>query len=744
MLKTLSFFIFILFSSFSLAQNYDFIWATSGGGLKDDRSHDLCIDSEGNILVTGQFMETAIFDGLEIVHDGVLDALFLVKYNPLGEILWIRSSIGPGASGGPESGRTMGWAVKTDKDDNIYVTGQYIGWIDLDGIILPDDGGCEEFFIAKYDKNGTILWAKHAYGIYMVSGHDLVIDSNDDVIVTGSYGHHNFSGFADFGPVRLNSPGGNQIFYAKYDKNGNFIWAKDAGSPIIGGQERGNGITIDDQDNFLVTGNFSGIANFDNIQVTCRGDRDVFLAKYNSNNNIEWVKTYGGNSRDESLDVLLDDVNHVYVTGLFTDNLIYDNGQVQGIGDWDIFLLKCDYDGNVLWAKVAGGTGTDAGQKITFDADGNLYLIGYFENLATFENIQISSSNGSASFLAKYNTDGELIWVQSLGLCKKENGFGIQSNQNQNLVLTAHFLETITLGQTTLESAGESDVLIAEYGLINQPPIASAGNDTTILVCEEVEFDGSESTDPDGNIVEYLWDFGDGSPVANGVIVSHTFVEGIYQVTLTVVDAAGATATDEMFVTVITTIEKIDQLIEYIKNLNLHKGTENSLVSKLETAKKSIEKENINAAINQLGAFINNLQAQSGKKISQQDADYLIAQAERIIACLEHSLAKQTSDQNMQSKTVTNYQLLGNFPNPFNPTTTIIYSLQEENFVTLDIYNCKGQKVKTLSSTIKSAGEHNAVWNGMDDSGIFLPSGLYFCKMTVGDFNKTISMLLLK
>ncbi|HPR18437.1 MAG TPA: FlgD immunoglobulin-like domain containing protein, partial [Candidatus Cloacimonadota bacterium] len=89
--------------------------------------------------------------------------------------------------------------------------------------------------------------------------------------------------------------------------------------------------------------------------------------------------------------------------------------------------------------------------------------------------------------------------------------------------------------------------------------------------------------------------------------------------------------------------------------------------------------------------------------------------------------------------------LYQNSPNPFNPETTITFSVtQSSAFATLEIFNMKGQKVKTLVNTTLSAGRHAIVWNGEDDDGKVVSSGIYFYKLRSGDFQKTRKMLLLK
>jgi len=85
---------------------------------------------------------------------------------------------------------------------------------------------------------------------------------------------------------------------------------------------------------------------------------------------------------------------------------------------------------------------------------------------------------------------------------------------------------------------------------------------------------------------------------------------------------------------VLTPADAIERLIAKVRSLNLHKGTENSLIAKLESAIKSLDKGKDNAAVNKLGAFVNEVEAQSGKKIGADDASDLIADVARIIAAI--------------------------------------------------------------------------------------------------------------
>jgi len=88
--------------------------------------------------------------------------------------------------------------------------------------------------------------------------------------------------------------------------------------------------------------------------------------------------------------------------------------------------------------------------------------------------------------------------------------------------------------------------------------------------------------------------------------------------------------------------------------------------------------------------------------------------------------------------------LVGNFPNPFNPETTIKFNTARAGNVTIDIFNIRGQKIKTIANDNFGVGLHRVVWDGADSDGRKVASGVYFYRMTTGEFTQTRRMLLMK
>ena len=105
----------------------------------------------------------------------------------------------------------------------------------------------------------------------------------------------------------------------------------------------------------------------------------------------------------------------------------------------------------------------------------------------------------------------------------------------------------------------------------------------------------------------------------------------------------------------------------------------------------------------------------------------------------------EISDQNTAYEVITPANIkLSNYPNPFNPSTTIAYALPRSGKVKLAIYNLKGQRVKDLVDEFQLMGNYKAVWNGRDNHNNSVASGIYFIRLDAGKNTKVSKILMLK
>ncbi|RKY89829.1 hypothetical protein DRQ15_08705, partial [candidate division KSB1 bacterium] len=90
------------------------------------------------------------------------------------------------------------------------------------------------------------------------------------------------------------------------------------------------------------------------------------------------------------------------------------------------------------------------------------------------------------------------------------------------------------------------------------------------------------------------------------------------------------------------------------------------------------------------------------------------------------------------------FSLSQNYPNPGNPSTTITFTLPQKAHVTLEIYNLLGQRVRTLVEGVKEAGSHSVVWDGRDEWGKIVPTGIYLYRLQSADFVRVKKMVLVR
>ena len=237
-------------------------------------------------------------------------------------------------------------------------------------------------------------WATQAGGTNSDEGYAITIDDAGNSYVTGY-----FCGTATFGSYSLTSSGINDIFVAKMDAVGNWLWATNAGGTNY---NHGSGITIDEAGYSYVTGDFSGTATFGSYSLSSSGGFDIFIAKVDADGNWQWATQAGGSVSDGGKGITMDDTGNSYVTGFFSDTATFGSYSLHSSGGLyvtDIFVAKIDAAGNWLWATKAGGINLDIGYEITIDDAGNSFVTGRFMGTATFGSYSLISS-GYDNFVA--------------------------------------------------------------------------------------------------------------------------------------------------------------------------------------------------------------------------------------------------------------------------------------------------------------------------------------------------------
>ena len=295
--------------------------------------------------------------------------------------------------------RDQGFGVSTFSDGSSIVTGSFYNTVTFGSTTLtashvgstPSTDG----FVAKIDSNGNYLWAKQFGGTDTDQGLSVSTLSDGSCIITGF-----FQGAANFGDTTLNSSGNQDIFITKVDSNGNFLWATQAGG--ASGFDTGYSIDALNDGSSIITGRFiEGTASFGATTLTSANDNDTYIAKLDSNGNFLWVTQGTGDnigSNTGSAVSSLSDGSSI-TTGTFSSSLTFGETTLENNGYDGIFITKVDGNGNVLWAKHAGGERHDSSNGISTLSDGSSIITGHFEGSASFGDITLTAPDYNLSLI---------------------------------------------------------------------------------------------------------------------------------------------------------------------------------------------------------------------------------------------------------------------------------------------------------------------------------------------------------
>ncbi len=313
-----------------------------------------------------------------------------------------------------------------DSDDNIYVTGWFDGINNFGGVTLTNqstDGS--DIFVAKYNSGGALQWAERAGDSpnNFDQGFGVGVDTNGNVYVTGG-----FYGPADFGSTNLpGSPDGSQSFFlAKYDNAGTVQWVQQSSGGY--GSVYGTGIAVDGAGNSYAIGydNDGATITFGSTNLSFPGSTGVgytiFLVKYDNSGAVQWAQSMGGSHETWATKVAVDAFENVYVAGSFGSSKT--GGSTLRIGASNLvvsagslknmFVAKFDSAGNLTWVQQPKGGNVDGG-AVAVDEAGNVYVTSWFTgtSLNFGGGVSLAGAPTLNAFIAKFNSSGAIKWARA-------------------------------------------------------------------------------------------------------------------------------------------------------------------------------------------------------------------------------------------------------------------------------------------------------------------------------------------
>ena len=418
------------------AQNV--FWAKNANGAKLDEGNGIAVDENGNTYITGHFESTTLSFGAVTCTNSTSSNytdVFISKFDINGNCIWAKSAGG--------SSYEYGNAIAVDNNGNVFVTGRFESTtMNFDGTIITNSGS-RDIFIAKYDSNGVIKWAKAIGGYYDEEGLGISCDGSGNVYVTGYFDSNSLN----FDSQTLTNNGGTDIFVAKFNASGSNQWAI-----AIGGNddERAKAIKTDNAGNTFITGFYKSPSIVFGVTTLTNSGSDacLFVAKINSNGNSMWATSASSiNGGIMANGISIDNSGNSYVAGTF-------EGTATTIGTTTLTninspndntsIAKFDNSGNPQWANCAipGPEGNEA-YCIATDISGNSYISGWFTPPSvTFGSIVLNGVGyGDNIYLVKYNNAGQVQHAYRFAGSGASGGYGngIACDNYGNAFLTGYF-----------------------------------------------------------------------------------------------------------------------------------------------------------------------------------------------------------------------------------------------------------------------------------------------------------------
>jgi hypothetical protein len=517
----------------------------------------------------------------------------------------------------------------------------------------------------------------------------------------------------------MTSAGSTDIVLARYSSAGAYITQRRFGSTGI---DDGEGVAIDASGNIYTTGRFEGTVSFGGSSLVAgAGITNVYLAKYNSSVTHQWSQKFGGSNANAGDKVTVDAASNVLVTGYYNGTIDFGGGPLPsaGGGSTDAFLAKFTSAGAPVWSQHFGGTSSDEGRDLACDAGGAVAVVGYFDTSIDLGG-QLLTASGLDDFVATFASTASEPLISSVVDIKNDQGRAVK---------------------VTFAASGQDDPRAFYYG---------------------TQYEAYRRTDPAPSQVV-------SSPAA-GTSPRQLLDSGWTQVG--VVSAHGKKTYS---IDVPTIGDSTLALGQYYSVFKIRAATQSPYEFHDSPPDSGYSKDNLAPGVPQ--NFVLNAGQLAWDESTAPDFKFFtvygsnttsFANSVLINYTIAHALDVHAATYPYYFVTATDFSgnegkpalannpsgvgetprsyvlSVTNYPNPFNPRTTVKYTVPSRGVVDINIYDASGAHVVTLFHGERNAGAYSVDWDGHARGGASASSGIYFARVSFNGSSRTRKMVLLK
>jgi hypothetical protein len=510
-------------------------------------------------------------------------------------------------------------------------------------------------------------WSKGFSGTYSETCQSIAVDATGNVFVASAFNDSLWiDGDTLIAEESSDEFGNYNVLLSKFANNGDHLWSRQFGDTL---DQWVREVVCDAAGNVCIAGDFKGVIDFGGGPLASLGTgEDLFVAAFDGDGNHLWSRRFGNGGGESMGGLAADGAGNVLFCGRGNGALDFGGGPLVG-APWEVFLVKLDANGNHVWSRGYPGLASLRLVSLDVDASNNVVGSGWFTGSADFGGGVLNANGLIDALLVKWDANGNHVFSKRFGDASEQWGHSVGYDASGNIVLSGEFSGSVDFGGGSIASTGAADAFVTLFddGGNHVWTRTFGGNGRQAAL--EVAVDATGGPVVAGYYVAEI-DFGDGAVDAPG----NTYLAGL--------DASGANDWQTFYGVGISDVAV-----------------------------------GPNGSLDVCGSYHGSAQFGNWLLPAGNSNGFVVRFSDEPVSGMHdphpgHGAALGT-----------------NYPNPFNPSTTIQFTLAAPARAVVGIYDVKGRRVTRLEAGLLSAGPHAVHWNGRDAHGRPVGSGVYLYRL---------------